>query len=142
MDSQNKEHMPSNRWYQSLQEIYRNKLKMPYYYVPSCPKCGSVITGRFVRARNDNDADWIIDESLRHGEIVSPVPKVLSENCFCCECNTTFTGDIEMKWLSLNELDKEKLNRDIYAIWQERKGDEDNKGDKGSVLFKIMNHLK
>ena len=141
MESSEKDRMSAEKLYQKLQEAYRNKLKMPYYYVPACPKCGSYITGRFVRARNDNDADWIIDESLRHGEIVSPVPKVLSENCFCCECNTTFTGSVEMKWLSMNELDAEKLKRDIYAIWQERQGN-DEKKDKRSLFSKIADHLR
>ena len=67
---------------------------MPYYYVPSCPKCGSVITGRFVRARNDNDADWIIDESLRHGEIVSPVPKVCNIRAGCSDLSTRIPSTI------------------------------------------------
>ena len=105
---------------QTVKDLYRNRLKKPYYYVPPCPNCGSFITGRFVKARNDYDADWLIDESLRHGEIVSPVPDVLSENCFCCDCNATFTGIVKMQWLSLNELDEQKLKRDIYEIWQER----------------------
>ena len=142
MESSEKDRMSAGKLYQTLQEAYRNKLKMPYYYVPACPKCGSYITGRFVRARNDNDADWIIDESLRHGEIVSPVPKVLSENCFCCECNTTFSGNVEMKWLSMNELDAEKLKRDIYAIWQERHENEDERKDKRSFFSKIADHLR
>ena len=127
---------------QTVKDLYRNKLKKPYYYVPSCPNCGSFITGRFVKARNDYDADWLIDESLRHGEIVSPVPDVLSENCFCCDCNATFTGIVKMQWLSLNELDEQKLKRDIYEIWQERVSSQGQENGKDSALKRIVNHLR
>ena len=127
---------------QKIKDLYRNKLKKPYYYVPPCPNCGSLITGRFVKARNDYDADWLIDESLRHGEIVSPVPDVLSENCFCCDCNQTFTGIVKMQWMSLDELDEQKLKRDIYEIWQERISSQEQEKSRDSAFKKIVNHLR
>ena len=127
-------------WFMSLNDVYRKKIRKPYYYVPKCPKCGSRVTGRFVRARNDNDAEWLIDESLRNGEIVSPMPKVLSENCFCCECNATFKADTELRWLNLDELDKEKIDRNIYDIWLERRNASDERA-KEPVLKRVWNHL-
>ena len=129
-----------NDWLSSVNDIFRNQIKRPYYYVPPCPYCGSLVTGRFMKARNDYDADWMIDESLRHGEIISPVPNVLSENCFCCECNSTYTGIVEFKLFSADELDEQKFNRNINDIWQARNAEKAQKQE--TVTTKLINKFR
>lgn len=93
-----------------------NKIKRPYYYVPNCPQCGSRMTGRFMKLPSAYEADWIINESLRNGELVCLVPEVLNHNAYCVECDHTWYADIKVLFLRPEQINIEKIERHTNEI--------------------------
>ena len=89
----------------------KNLIKKPYYYVPPCPSCGSHVTGRFVRMRGQNDNDWMINEALKNGELISLVPEVLNKTAYCVECDYTWYTDIQLKFLNNEQIKEQKTER-------------------------------
>lgn len=96
---------------EKIKERLNKIIHRTYYYVPPCPFCGSPITGYFVKLRRENDIQWQINECLRHGELIEPVEEMSDKNCFCTECGAEFKAAIETKFLSQEEIDKEKTRR-------------------------------
>lgn len=86
-------------------------IKVPYYYVPPCPSCGSKMTGRYVKMHREVDDNYILETSLKNGEIISMQPEVPAHNLFCAECGFEWTGDVEASMISLDEQKKERLAR-------------------------------
>ena len=86
-------------------------IKKPYYYVPPCPRCESRMTGRFVQAHKAADTEWVINESLKNGELVEAVPEVGKFNCFCAKCGYKWDDIVSLKFMSLEEIKEEKWVR-------------------------------
>ena len=103
----------------------------PYYYVGPCPHCNSEITGRYIAYRGQREMQWVIDESLRNGEIVYPVAEKMDKNCYCLECGESFNYPVELSLYSIKEVKKEKLKRHTAELLAERMQDDDHKKAKG-----------
>lgn len=97
-----------------------SKVKKPYYYVDTCPECGSFRTGRFVKYRDITNTEWMINEALRNGELIEPLPEVPFQNCFCADCELIWHQDIEMRMITLEEMKKQKELRGTNFILKER----------------------
>lgn len=107
----------------------RDRIPTSYYYVPPCPVCGSRMTGRFIKQHNDVDTQFAIKESLRHGELVSPVSEIPEKNLFCVECGHTWSGPVPMRFISHAEMMEEREARNTDAILQQEL-DEEKEDDK------------
>ena len=93
------------------------KIKSLYYYVPPCPTCGSHMTGRFVKDHRTNDIEWVIDNSLKHGELVRPMPEIPPyADAFCAECDYEWFADIHHTWVTNAELKLQKTERHTNEI--------------------------
>lgn len=107
----------------------------PYYYVPPCPNCDSNFTGRFVRNHRNTERDWIINEALRHGELVKPMNDMpVYSNAFCLNCGNIWRANIKFILISADEMRKEKLKRGTAPILEERY-EEIRKRDENSNVF-------
>ncbi len=97
------------------------KLPTIYYYVPPCPNCGSRRTGRFILQHCDTDTDWVVKESLKHGEIVGALPELPEkENCFCLECNHAWYYPVYASLRTRAFVEEEKKERKtpfLLANW-------------------------
>jgi len=101
-------------------QFFRRHIKKIYYDVPPCPVCQCPATGRFVKQRRDTVADWQIVEALRHGELIRPVEEMTRKNCFCINCDYEWIGIIELKLLSLEQIEEEKNKRLTREILNEK----------------------
>lgn len=106
-------------------------IKKPYYFVPPCPVCNSAMTGRYVPMHRDNDIEWIINDSLKNGELVKPVNKISEQNCFCVVCQSEWYSDVHMELMSLDFIEKEKEKRHTAEILEDRMSEE--KKSKGLI---------
>ncbi len=87
-----------------------------YYYVPKCPVCGSMVTGRYIKRYAGQFDDKIVLDGLNHGEIIKITPSRTSNNCFCLECNHEWS-DIITPCLKNNEqIAVEKQNRRVNEL--------------------------
>jgi hypothetical protein len=111
----------------------RGFIRKPYYYVPPCPQCGSRATGRYVR--DSSSSDWVIEESLRHGELVRPA-KGKENVAFCLDCNYEWFEYIQMEWFTHEEIQEEKIARMTEPILQELKQERraERKKEKGGLF--------
>ncbi len=99
--------------------LYRIKIH-PYYEVPPCPSCGSVRTGYFVkRAKKDIDNNWIIDNALKNGELISLVDSTQEDDFFCLNCDYTWPGVLGMQLKSREFIDQEATKRGTREILKE-----------------------
>ena len=97
------------------------KIPHIYYYVDPCPKCGSRKTGRYVRrAATQDDARYIMEESLRNGELIRfagwLVPK---NNAYCEDCGHEWPCRIQGKPMTEKEVMEEKAARGTNAKYAE-----------------------
>ncbi len=116
-----------------------NIIKYPYTYVPPCPCCGSLCTGRYIKQKlYAKDNSWVITESLKNGELVSLVPEIGENTTFCYDCEYTWKGRIQSVWLTKDEIFKEKINRGTLDILDALT--EDNKEEK-SIFTPIKKFL-
>ena len=97
------------------------KIRFPYYYVPPCPKCGSMETGRIVKQPGSH-ADYTMMASLKNGEIImfdpSPSP---TDNLFCLHCGNVWTGEVTLRMLSKSQISYEAKKRGTLDLLQEFK---------------------
>ena len=103
-----------------IKHFFNKIIKKPYYYVPPCPCCGSHITGKFVKMRGTYETDWMINEALRNGELIAPVPEVLEHTAYCVECDHTWNAYIPMKMLTQEEIQQQKILRMTNEILSAR----------------------
>lgn len=109
-----------NKFLKFIKNISK-KLKFQfYYYVPPCPECGSHMTGRYVKGYNSYEADWMINESLRKGELITLVPEIKEKNCYCTECDAEWYSDIKFMVINGLRLEKEIEDRHTKEILQMR----------------------
>ena len=105
----------------NLKQKWKNLKIHSYYYVPVCPVCGSQMTGRFILDHRTNDINYIINDALKHGELVRPVGEIPEhKNAFCVECDNEWLADIKFMFISKNQLSEEKRERNTYEILKER----------------------
>lgn len=95
----------------SVKNLFKKMIRKPYYYVSPCPLCESKVTGRFVPMHHATEMNWIIEESLKNGEIVSATNEIDEHNCFCMECDATWYEPIPIKLFTLARIDEERKNR-------------------------------
>lgn len=103
-----------------LKQIMRKFIKKPYYYVRPCPFCESRMTGRFFRYNRETETEWVINEGLRNGELLSPLPEITTYNCFCTECDAVWYESIPMSFFSLEQIQEEKVARGTNEILGQR----------------------
>lgn len=96
--------------------IINNLLYQLYYDVEPCPACNSKKTGRFVKFHGEEGTTWIINESLRHGELVHPLPEIPFNNLFCADCGNEWNGNVKLKLYSKNKIAQEKKARGTEEI--------------------------
>lgn len=106
-------------------------IKVPYYYVGKCPHCGSMVTGRYVKAARKTDNEWMLDQALKNGEILKTIPELIGANCFCLECGQNFSYPVQRKMLTLAEIKEEKLQRHTIEILNDRLSDDYHQKAKG-----------
>lgn len=83
-----------------------------YYYIPTCPDCGSRRTGKYVKEPSSAEtAQYIMRQSLRHGELITFLPEVPFTNCYCEECGYEWHYDVVGKWISPRRIEEEKVAR-------------------------------
>lgn len=102
-----------------LQKIL-NKLpffKIPYYYVPPCPVCGGMKTGRYLKEPRI-DSEYLYRKSLENGEIIRFAPKEPIINCFCEECGYEWGKTISVRFITPDELIEQKRLRGTDKEYQ------------------------
>lgn len=94
-------------------------IKRNYNYVPPCPCCGSVMTGRYVKQHKfPKDNAWILEESFKNGEIVALVPEIGEDTAFCFQCGYRWPARIQNVWLSRTEVNHERKIRNTDEIFE------------------------
>lgn len=115
-----------------LELFFEKTIHLPYYYVGRCPDCGSRATGRFVRNHRETDMDYIIESSLKNGELVAPTNDINGENLFCNDCGNIWYGKVDFKWLSLGQIQEERSVRHteelLIARHQHKEEEQEGKG--------------
>lgn len=89
---------------------------MPRYFdIPPCPRCHSPKTGYYIECATI-PPNRLLASFLKKGEIVRPmIDKRLSSYtlCFCSECNARWEAIIKSKYITSEELEKQKEKRGI-----------------------------
>lgn len=115
-----------------------------YYDVPKCPQCGKIITGRYVKTQNPSNTDWMITQSLKHGEIIVPVPELAEHNLVCFTCNHTWYESVPLRVISKYRQEEEKTKRCTREILRERYEQKRENGElekKGNFLTRYIGHI-
>lgn len=124
---------------QNIFQKLNNVIHTFYYDVPPCIRCGSPVTGRYIKLHRENDTEWQINESLRHGELVRALEEPTEKNCFCAHCGYEWTGSVKLRFISKNKLQEEKKKRHTIEIMNERKTEERKERRNDHSMFK---HIK
>lgn len=103
-----------------MKEFLDSVIRKSYYYVGMCPRCKSCKTGRFIKYSNTTNTEWVINEALRNGELVEPVPELGKYNCFCAECQAIWYEDVKLMFLSKSKIKEEKEKRGTIFLLKER----------------------
>lgn len=91
-------------------------IKIPCYRVPPCPRCGSRLTGRYLKYHSIDNDDYISKTSLKNGELIRFVPEVDEDhNLFCSECGFTWSEYLSVQWKSIKDIKEE---RRVYGTEQ------------------------
>ncbi len=100
-----------------IRALFDKIIWVPYYYVPPCPKCKSLLTGRFIKVHRDIENEWAMKEALRNGELVKPVEEIPDDyDSICFECDHMFYGPVELKIVPMSRIRKEKQLRGTNEI--------------------------
>ena len=85
---------------------FKNKKK--YYYVQRCPECKSRVTGRYIpRPKYETDADYLMRNSLIHGELVRFADTDFFNNCYCEDCGYEWRYEVIGRLISLERFEEE-----------------------------------
>lgn len=127
---------------QKIKKYFMTHIKKPYYYVPRCPECGSWMTGRYFKYKREVDAKWIMNESLKNGELAAPAPQIdPRHNVFCMECDHTWEAEVNLKMLSLDKIYKEKVRRGTIDILAEKTREKLEAPKEKKSLFEGINNI-
>ena len=124
-----------------IRKILYNKVKKPYYYVGPCPECGSFETGRFIKYKDVTNTEWMINEALRNGELIEPLPEVTFHNCFCNACGIVWHEEIELKMATLQEIKNQKELRDTNFVLKKRYEEARKELKKKPFLFRFYGKI-
>lgn len=128
-----------------IQSRYKKIVKKPYYYVPPCPSCGNTMTGRIIEQKSSYEGEWIIDECLKNGELCVIVPEKGAADSYCAACGATFFGDVQLKMLSLAEIDEQRALRMTKMVLnqriQEQEEKEKEKKEKNGVVVNSFSNF-
>lgn len=103
-----------------ITQTLKGKVKLPYYNVRSCPRCGSRKTGRFVKsAKNRNDNEFTKLSSLKNGEIIELTKQVPEQNAFCTECGFSWSQYICERYVPLEYIENQKRARGTVYLLDE-----------------------
>ena len=106
----------------SFIEFISNLKIHPYKYIEPCPKCGSYITGRYMKEPiTESDMEYIERESLKHGEIVRFAPREPDLNAFCVDCGHKWRYMPRTIFLSKAEMEAEIEKRGTAQAYTEFK---------------------
>lgn len=119
-------------------EKIKNLIKLPYYYVPECPNCGSIMTGRYMEKQRDENANnWIMREGAKNGEIIALMKDIPKEtNCFCVNCGAEFYYEIKTQLYTLDEIREERIRRKTHIIIDAIEKKEKEEAQKRGILSK------
>lgn len=99
---------------------FNKTVKLPYYNVRSCPRCGSRQTGRYVKSsKNPNDNQYTIMQSLKNGEIVEVTPEIPEANAFCMECGFSWPQYIRERYVTVDYIKNQKKARGTAFLLDE-----------------------
>lgn len=109
--------------------------KKQYFYVPPCPHCGSKKTGYVLNNFDTINVDIETEKIKRllNGELVELHNFISDEfTLFCDECGIEWHGQPEIKYLTMQEIEEQKMLRGIddEYIYQR------NNTSKGRALMK------
>lgn len=116
------------------------KMRYPYYYVPECPECGSRCTGRFVRNAL-RDRDYIEEKSLKNGEIIRFSKRIPQDRVFCVDCGHEWEYRVILRFLTREELEKEKEARGTEEAYQELLSIKEGMAKKPLGIVRFMNRI-
>ena len=121
-----------------LTKLKKLKIHM-YKYVPPCPKCHSVCTGRYVRTpMTKGDRDYMEIETLKYGEIVRFINRTPTKNLFCVDCDYTWHGLVETRWYNMEEIEREVEQRGTYEAYIEALDEADENRNKRGFLNNLF----
>lgn len=90
-----------------------------YHYVPPCPKCGSLKTGRFYYVSTTyQQIEKMVAENMRYGELSKieiGFGNELDHNAYCEECGAQWYTNIEKLPLTDERIQQEMENRGITS---------------------------
>ena len=86
------------------------KIKVPYVYIPPCPRCDSPATGRYMKMPSVN-RDYVMIDSLKRGEVIVFKPAEPIENAFCLDCGHEWAERIRTSWITRAEREEQCLLR-------------------------------
>ena len=121
-------------------------MRKTYRFVPSCPRCGSDITGYYIYSISSSN-ETIIKNAIKKGELVrirTGFRNSSDPNCYCEECNMEWFGKIEQLKLYPDEVEEERMLRrinqtTIYKSTMEQKEmKKDKKKNKIKNIFKNL----
>lgn len=118
-------------------------MKFPalYYYVPPCPVCGSGRTGRYVKKPfTEADTRYLIEQSLKNGELVRLCDSVPIENAYCEECGYEWPEHIYADLWDTERIRQQKKIRGTTAEFAKFQN-ENPKKKKGLIrnIFGLLN---
>ena len=90
--------------------------------VPSCPKCGSCRTGRYVYY-SGRFPERLIAQYMRKGELIRTSSGFGGSLCFCGDCGLEWYGDPQTKLLSGRQIRARKEDMEITRKEIEEVGD-------------------
>lgn len=96
--------------------MLKKLIKKPYYYVPPCPSCNSRKTGYYVK-ETSLDPSFALRESLKNGELTFAVREIPYDNAFCLDCGFSWHQNIRMKFLSIEEIEEQKIIRETANFY-------------------------
>lgn len=125
----------------NLIDKIKSVIRIPYYYVPPCPICGSVRTGRYVRIHSVVNDEYSNKMSLKNGELTKFTNSVdPDKQFFCSSCGAEWSELSSIKWLSLAQIDEEKKKRETGGLLDELLNEEkeEKKNRKGGPMGKLI----
>ena len=91
-------------------------LRYFYTYTPPCPRCGSYATGQYAYTASMQGFEKRVASAMKRGELIQyelGFSEFDSPNLYCSSCGIKWIGDATHKFLSKEEIEREKKMRGI-----------------------------